>query len=166
MGQAPCNLYPITNPLEFADGKQGSTVKFPSYEIGGAFFHTPGLQFAALGTAGRADEAYTGFVTLMNSGFGQIRGWAQQLYWAPNHGPGSLVGGDPLNTAALSIWGFMRAAFGVAPTLTQGISVVNPPAADMEGARWNVSYLGADVCLLVEGGRTRFCNGTELSTRE
>lgn len=162
---APSNLYPITSGLEFADGHvhAADKVPFPSYENGGAFFHTPGLQFAALGTAGRADAALSGFVTLMSSGFGAIRGWAQQLYWAPDGGPGALVGSDPLNTAALSIWGFMRGAFGAAPTLTRGVVATNAPAAALEGSRWNVSHLGRDVCLLVGRGRTTFCNGSSLA---
>ena len=160
---APCNLYPITNGLEYADGHASDKVPFPSYENGGAFFHSPGLQFAALGAAGRADAAFAGFVTLMNSGFGEIRGWAQQLYWAQNGGPGSLVGGDPLNTAALSVWGFMRGVFGAAPTLTRGVVAVGAPAAAAEGARWNVSHLGVDVCLLVGKGVTTFCNGSSLA---
>ena len=164
---APSNLYPITDGLEFADGHvhaaSGGAVPFPSYENGGAFFHTPGLQFAALGSAGRADAALSGFVTLMSSGFGAIRGWAQQLYWAQNGGAGSLVGGDPLNTAALSIWGFMRGAFGAAPTLTRGVVATNAPAAALEGSRWNVSHLGRDVCLLVGRGTTTFCNGSSLA---
>ena len=144
-------------------GCASDKVAFPSYENGGAFFHSPGLQFAALGSAGRADKAYDGFVTLMNSGFGAIRGWAQQLYWAQNGGPGSLVGGDPLNTAALSIWGFLRGAFGAAPTLTRGVVATNAPAAAMEGSRWNVSHLGVTVCLLVGKGVTTFCNGSALA---
>jgi hypothetical protein len=96
----------------------------------------------------------------MNSGFGSIRGWAQQLYWGVNGKPDTLVGGDPLNTAVLPIWGFLRAAFGVAPTLTHGLAVVNPPAAAAEGAVWNTSFLGESVCLTVSAGRARFCNGT------
>ena len=160
---APSNLYPIVDGLEYADGHASDKVPFPSYENGGAFFHSPGLQFAALGSAGRADAALGGFIALMNSGFGAIRGWAQQLYWAQNGGPGSLVGGDPLNTAALSVWGFMRGAFGAAPTLTRGVVATNAPAAAMEGSRWNVSHLGVDVCLLVGKGVTTFCNGSALA---
>jgi hypothetical protein len=53
----------------------------------------------------------------MNSGFGKVRGWAQQMFWTPGGGPTRLDGPggdpDPLNTAALSVWGFMRAGFGV-----------------------------------------------------
>ena len=160
---APSNLYPIESGLEIADGHASDKVPFPSYENGGAFFHSPGLQFAALGAAGRADAAYSGFGALLNSGFGAIRGWAQQLYWAPNGGAGSLVGGDPLNTAALSVWGFMRGVFGAAPTLTRGVVAVGRPAAAAEGARWNVSHLGVDVCLLVGKGVTTFCNGSALA---
>jgi len=159
---APSNLYPIVDGLEFAGGRASDKPPFPSYENGGAFFHSAGLQFAALGAAGRADAAYDGFGALLNSGFGAIRGWAQQLYWAQDGGPGSLVGGDPLNTAALSVWGFMRGAFGAAPTLTRGVVAVGAPAAAAEGARWNFSHLGADVCLLVGRGVTTFCNGSAL----
>ena len=165
---APCNLYPITDQCEFANGGGGKCpreggVDFPSYENGGSFFHTPGLQFAALGAAGRADDAYEGFVALMSSGFGEIRGWAQQLYWGTGGKPDALVGGDPLNTAVLPIWGFLRAAFGVAHTL-KGLVVVNEPAAKAVGAVWNTSYLGESVCLTVQGSplRTTFCNGSAL----
>jgi hypothetical protein len=166
---APCNLYPITDQCEFATAGGGHCpreggVAFPSYENGGSFFHTPGLQFAALGAAGRADDAYDGFVALMDSGFGAIRGWAQQLYWGTEGKPDQLVGGDPLNTAVLPIWGFLRAVFGVAHTLTKGLVVVNEPSAKAVGAVWNTSYLGQSVCLTVRSSplRTCFCNGSSL----
>ena len=158
---APSNLYPITNALEIANNAS-SPVPFPSYENGGSFFHTPGLQFAALGAAGRADAAWDGFVTLMNSGFGKIRGWAQQLYWGKNGEPDSLVGGDPLNTAALSVWGFLRGVFGVAPTLTRGLVKVGDPATQAEGAAWNFSHLGVSVCVTVKNHVTVFCNGSAI----
>ena len=158
---APCNLYPITNSKEFANVGPGP-VPFPSYENGGSFFHTPGLQFAALGAAGRADAAFQGFSTLMNSGFGAVRGWAQQLYWGTEGRPNSLVGGDPLNTAALSIWGFLRGGFGIVPTLTRGLQALNAPASGMEGANWTFSYLGQDVCVAVARGKAAFCNGSAI----
>jgi hypothetical protein len=159
---APCNLYPIQNSCDLVTTGCGHSVPFPSYENGGSFFHTPGLQFAALGAAGRADAAYEGFSVLLNSGFGAVRGWAQQLYWGTDHQPNSLVGGDPLNTAALSIWGFLRAGFGLLPTLTHGLQAAQAPAAGMEGAQWNFSYLGRDVCVAVAQGKTAFCNGTAI----
>jgi len=161
----PCNLYPITDYREYANLGPGP-VAFPSYENGGSFFHTPGLQFAALGAAGRADEALSLFVQLLNSGFGAIRGWAQQLYWGTGGKPDSLVGGDPLNTAALIVWGFMRGATGIVPSLTRGLSVANAPAAGLEGARWNFSFLGENVCVRVQGGAAAFCNGTALLRSE
>ena len=125
----------------------------------GSFFHTAGLQFAALGAAGRADDAVAAFSTLINSGFGAVRGWAQQLYWSPGQQPPSLVGFDPLNTAGVVVWGLLRAGFGVEPSLS-GLATVNAPAASFEGARLNMSSLGQSVCLLVRGGKTIFCNGT------
>ncbi len=166
---APSNLYPITDQCEFATAGGGACprvggVPFPGYENGGSFFHTPGLQFAALGAAGRANDAHAGFVALMTSGFGAIRGWAQQLYWGVNHEPDRLVGSDPLNTAVLPIWGYLRAAFGVAHNLTVGLAVVNEPAASAVGAVWNTSVLGESVCLTVVSDplRTTFCNGSAL----
>jgi hypothetical protein len=168
---APSNLYPITDACEFANAGGGQCPRafdsFPSYENGGSFFHTPGLQFAALGAGGRANDAYDGFVALMNSGFGQIRGWAQQLFWGTNGRPDSLVGGDPLNTAVLPIWGFLRSAFGVAHTLTRGLVVVSSPAKAAIGAVWNTSHLGASVCLTVQDNplRTTFCNGSVVGRR-
>jgi len=163
---APSNLYPILDACEFANSGGGKCPRafdnFPSYENGGSFFHTPGLQFAALGSAGRADDAYNGFIALMNSGFGEIRGWAQQLYWGTQGKPDSLVGGDPLNTAVLPIWGFLRGVFGIAHTLTKGLVVVNEPAKNAIGAVWNTSYLGESVCLIVQDNplRTTYCNGS------
>jgi hypothetical protein len=164
---APSNLYPIEDLCEFASRTplkcpHFGDVPFPGYENGGSFFHSPGLQFAALGAAGRADDAYDSFVALMNSGFGDIRGWAQQLYWGVNGSPDSLVGGDPLNTAVLPIWGFLRAIFGVAPTLTRGLKIVNSPALKANGATWNTSYLGESICLRVDGATTIFCNGSAI----
>lgn len=165
---APCNLYPVTDACEIANSGSGTCprggVEFPSYENGGAFFHSPGLQFAAMGVAGRADDAFEGFSQLMNSGFGEIRGWAQQLYWGHNGAPGSLVGGDPLNTAALSVWGFLRGTFGVAASLAHGLVVVNAPAAASEGAVWNTSVLGESVCVTVRGARALYCNGSVISS--
>jgi hypothetical protein len=128
----PCNLYPVTDKREYACAAEKLdpskpnhwNMTFPMYENGGGFFHTAGLQFAALGAAGRPDDAYAGFAVLMGSGFGEVRGWAQQLWWTPGGGPSRLdpAGGDadPLNTAALSVWGFMRAGFGVATSLLHG----------------------------------------------
>jgi hypothetical protein len=165
---APSNLYPVTDACELANAGEGACprggVDWPGYETGGGFFHTPGLQFAALGAAGRADDAWRGFETLMNSGFGAIRGWAQQLYWGKNGAPNRLVGSDPLNTAVLPIWGFLRASFGVAHSLTRGLVRVNTPAAAAVGAVWNTSVLGQSACLVVVGSplRTTFCNGSAL----
>ena len=156
----PCNLYPVTDKKEYANDQ--GPMRFPMYENGGGFFHSAGLYLAALGAAGKPNDAFDSFTTLMNSGFGDIRGWAQQLYWSPNGKPSSLVGFDPLNTAALTVWGFMRATFGVAPTLSSGWVKVNEPAAAMEGARWNVSYLGASVCMKIQGGVTIQCDGSSL----
>ena len=165
---APSNLYPITDACEFSNAGGGQCPRaytnFPSYENGGSFFHTPGLQFAALGAAGRASDAYDGFIALMNSGFGDIRGWAQQLYWGVDGKPDTLVGSDPLNTAVLPIWGFLRASFGVAPSLARGLVVVNEPAQAAVGAVWNTSVLGDSVCLTVQDNplRTTFCNGSSI----
>jgi hypothetical protein len=197
----PANLYPVMDKFEYAceeenfpphgngNGTHGNwNMTFPMYENGGGFFHTTGLQYAALGVAGRADEAVGGFSTLMSSGFGQVRGWAQQLWWTPGGGPSRLgespgehsvhpgepyltlawldpAGGDadPLNTAALSVWGVMRAGFGVGHSLLKGIVALHPPAKSFEGAQWNVSVLGHNACLRVGRGVTTFCNGTAIS---
>ena len=100
----------------------------------------------------------------MNSGFGEIRGFAQQLYWGTQGKPDTLVGSDPLNTAVLPIWGFLRSVFGIAHTLTKGLVVVNEPAMNAIGAVWNTSYLGESVCLTVQNSplRTTFCNGSSI----
>ena len=70
---------------------------------------------------------------------------------------------DPLNTAALSVWGVMRAGFGVGHSLLKGVVAVHPPAKSFEGAQWNVSVLGHNACLRVGRGVTTFCNGTAIS---
>ena len=84
----------------------------------------------------------------------------------PGGGPTRLdpAGGDPdpLNTAALSVWGFMRAGFGVDVTLLDGLVAVNSPAAALEGARWNVSVRGRSACVRVHRGASTFCNGTAI----
>ena len=118
------------------------------------------VAFFGHGFSGFHDVVANGAEALF--GFGDVRGWAQQLYWGTNGAPDSLVGGDPLNTAVLPIWGFLRSAFGVAPTLSKGFVVINQPALKAEGAVWNVSYLGESVCLVVKNQRTTFCNGTLL----
>lgn len=158
----PSNLYPITNEKELAFCQAGCDMSFPSYENGGAFFHSSGLQAGALGAAGRADDAVTAFSTLVNSGFGAVRGWAQQEYWSHGGAAPTLVGFDPLNTAALSVWGLFRAAFGVAPALGGRLRKINAPSAMFEGARWNVSVGGVSTCLVIQGAVTSFCNGSSL----
>ncbi len=61
----PGNLYPV------ADGDcVQNCAAFPSYENGGSFFHSVGLQVAALGAVGRADDATAVFGAFINSGFG------------------------------------------------------------------------------------------------
>jgi hypothetical protein len=81
----------------------------------------------------------------MNSGFGKVRGWAQQLWWSPGGGPSRLdpAGGDadPLNTAALSIWGVMRAGFGVGHSLLKG--VVPSPRHNYHGQNYGLT----EICL-------------------
>jgi hypothetical protein len=192
---APCSLYPITDAGDFCNGPEKG---FPSYENGGSFFHTEGFHIAALGAAGRADDAYTAFLGVMNrwagergargfrgcifvvgaatahrmipasssparSGFGATRGWAQQLYWGPSD---SLVGGDPLNSALVIVWGFVRGCFGVETALAGGgVWSVGAPAAALEGARLNISVLGTTECIGVTGGAARFCNGTAIPHR-
>jgi hypothetical protein len=71
-----------------------------------------------------------------------------QLYWGVNQTEGTLVGFDPLNNALLAVWGFLRTGFGIVPTATHGLIVVNTPAAAMEGAKWNM-YVPCSVPLLV-----------------
>jgi hypothetical protein len=151
----PGNLYPV------ADGDCVQDCKaFPSYENGGSFFHSVGLQVAALGAVGRADDAVGAFTSFINSGFGDVRGWAQQLYWGTYGADNTLVLGDPLNTALLSVWGLLRAGFGVVPTLG-GLRSINPPATSFEGAVYNMTFFGAPVCVGVAGGMAVFCaNGS------
>ena len=122
-----------------------------------SFFHSAGLQVAALGAVGRADDAVSVFSSFINSGFGNVRGWAQQLYWGTHGASDTLVLGDPLNTALLSVWGLLQAGFGVEPTLG-GLRSRSKPAASFEGAGYNMTYMGAPVCLYVQGGETRFCS--------
>ena len=119
-----------------------------------------GFELAALGAAGRANDAYDALIALLNSGFGETRGWAQQLYWGPTN---SLVGGDPLNSALVIVWGFVRGCFGVSTSLA-GIRRVGAPAAALEGARLNISVLGETCCIAVTGGATLFCNGSSIQT--
>ena len=129
---------------------------------GGSFFHSVGLQVAALGAVGRADDAVAAFGAFINSGFGEVRGWAQQLYWGTHGADNRLVLGDPLNTALLSVWGLLRAGFGVVPTLG-GLRSANAPAADFEGAQYNMTFMGRPVCIGVAGGRALFCaNGSAV----
>jgi hypothetical protein len=153
----PGNLYPVKN----GDCVQNCAA-FPSYENGGSFFHSVGLQVAALGAVGRADDAVAVFGAFINSGFGDVRGWAQQLYWGTGGAGDSLVLGDPLNTALLSVWGLLQAGFGVEPSLG-GLRARSPPAASFEGASYNMTFMGGSECIRVRGGATEFCNnGTRV----
>jgi hypothetical protein len=153
----PCSLYPITNQKEICNGN-GKPLPFPGYENGGSFFHTAGFQLAALGAVGRQDDAYAAFQAVLDSGFGTTRGWAQQLYWGTTD---SLVGGDPLNTALVIVWGFVRACFGVATTL-RGLRRVGGAATALEGANITLSVLGVSQCVRVTAGRAAFCNGSAI----
>jgi hypothetical protein len=158
---APCSLYPIKDPGDFCTS---ASKEFPSYENGGSFFHSEGFHIAALGAVGRADDAYNAFLGVINSGFGATRGWAQQLYWGAND---ELVGGDPLNSALVIVWGFVRGCFGIETTLaagTGGIRAVNAPAAALEGSSLNISVRGMTVCVTIAEGLARFCNGTAVPT--
>ena len=117
---------------------------------------------AALGAVGRADDAVAVFTAFINSGFGDVRGWAQQLYWGTRGAGDTLVLGDPLNTALLSVWGLLQAGFGVVPTLG-GLRAASAPASAFEGATYNMTFWGAAECLLVLSGATIFCaNGTRV----
>jgi len=153
----PCSLYPIVNSSDFATD---IPVRFPTYESGGSFFHSTGLEVMARATvAGYTNNAtavgdvVTVFQRFMLQGIAPTRGWAQQLYWDT----GQLVGVDPLNNALLTLWGFLRAGFGVHPTLSRGLVVTNPPAPQLDGATYTFAHLGRDVCVTVVGGRTVQC---------
>lgn len=146
----PCNLNPIVNMFDIVDDRQDYYV---GYENGGAFFHTIGLQVLAYSMAGYQSLAYDTFNSFLVNGFSYNHGWAQQLYWDTN----SLVGSDPLNNCLLSLWGFLRGGFGVTPTLTKGLKNTNIPFPEFEGAVYRFAYLGKDVCLRVQGGRTVLC---------
>jgi hypothetical protein len=153
----PGNLYPVANGDCVQDCKA-----FPSYENGGSFFHSVGLQVAALAAVGRADDAVATFMAFINSGFGDVRGWAQQLFWGTHGADNTLVLGDPLNTALLSVWGLLQAGFGVVPT-PGGLRAANAPARTFEGAIYNVTFMGHPVCVQVAGGNACFCaNGSSV----
>jgi hypothetical protein len=160
----PGNLYPLTagDCVAGTADSCSPTSLFPSYENGGSFFHSVGLQGAALGAVGRADDAVATFGAFINSGFGEVRGWAQQLYWGTHGANNTLVLGDPLNTALLSVWGLLQAGFGVVPT-RGGLRSANAPARDFEGAQYNMTFMGGPVCIEVADARTVFCaNGSAV----
>jgi len=94
----------------------------------------------------------------MNSGFGGTPGIGRSSVTGPDGT--SLVGGDPLNSALVIIWGFGRACFGVSTLRLLEFRVVNSPAAALEGAQLNISVLGDTVCIGVVRGVTTFCNRT------
>eukprot|EP01087_Luapelamoeba_hula_P003505 TRINITY_DN1331_c1_g1_i4.p1 TRINITY_DN1331_c1_g1~~TRINITY_DN1331_c1_g1_i4.p1 ORF type:complete len:794 (-),score=74.73 TRINITY_DN1331_c1_g1_i4:120-2501(-) len=134
----PCNFWPILNPNDTVTSS-GQFGKFPSYENGGAFFHSSGLEIAAWGLAGHADIAWNTTLRFLLHGFDVDRAWAQQLFWNTH----SFIGWDPLNNSLMVLWGFVRGVLGIEPTLTRGIQIHNHPLpAVLEGSRYSFSYLG------------------------
>jgi hypothetical protein len=132
----PCNLIPISNHLDMINDTQ--PFKYPGYENGGSFFHSVGLEVQARAMLGQSKQAFETFDRFLKHGISVNRGWAQQLYWDT----GELVGFDPLNDSLLALWGLLRGGLGILPTLTDGVTVTNKASPQLEGARYEFSYLG------------------------
>ena len=61
------------------------------------------------------------------------------------------MGADPLNNALMAVWGWLRAVFGVKPTLA-GVVSTHAPAPEVEGGQWTFAFLGKNFCVQVLSG--------------
>jgi hypothetical protein len=133
----------------------------PSYEIGGSFFHSVGLEALARASwpGGSGKDALVIYERFMRRGFAQNRGWAQQLFWGSETGkrPEELVGSDPLNNALLATWGSLQAMFGVRISLAEVrlTGAATPP--ELEGAQWTFAWRGESTCVQASGGKAHLC---------
>ena len=142
----PCSLYPLHTSSANNDAAI-PLAPFPSYENGGSFFRQVGYEALARALSGNASGGHATYERFMTFGFAQNRGWAQQLYW----NTGELVGADPLNNALMAVWGWLRAVFGVKPTLA-GVVSTHAPAPEVEGGQWTFAFLGKNFCVQVLSG--------------
>jgi hypothetical protein len=125
---------------------------FPSYENGGSFFHSTGLEIAALAISGKPDQAFEVFERVMMKGYGSSNFWGALLLW--NTGK---LSSEPLNNSLLILWGFLRGCWGVYPHLDR-IRVVGNPSKQLEGASYEFAYLGKNKLVQIKNNRVHLKN--------
>ena len=135
----PANMYPVTQMGDLFDNGQLLNQKdYPNYENGGSFFHTTGLEIAARGAAGQAEQAYATFERVMRQGYARNRLWGAALLW----NTGELIS-EPLNNALLILWGFAYGCLGTRRTL-QEVKTVGTCSHKLEGAKHTLLPFGEE----------------------
>jgi hypothetical protein len=137
----PANMISVT-PGDVVNDTQ--PFGFPSYENGGSFFHSTGLEIAARSIAGQQNKAYEVFERVMTKGYTKHKFWGALLNWKTGE-----LSSEPLNNSLLILWGMLRGCFGVFPTL-DGVHVVGKPAKQLNGARYEFSYMGRSVLIHIK----------------
>lgn len=152
----PVNFFSVEPADLMYNGTLQNQSAYPNYENGNTFFHTTGLEIAARARAGQPDAAWSAFVLAMDDGFGATSLWGAGTTWADAK-TGPLVYSEPLTDTLMILWGFVRAAFGVEPTLVHGLRRISAPLPQLVGknASFTFSYLGHNTTLRINSaGRT------------
>jgi len=144
----PANMYPITQLGDMVqNGELIHQKAYPMYENGGAFFYATGLEIAARGAAGQAEQAYATFERLMRRGYARNRLWGAELLWNTD-----TVFSEPLNSALLILWGFAYGCLGIRKSLTD-VQAVGISTLQLEGATHTFRHSGKNVTVRVCSGR-------------
>eukprot|EP00035_Acanthoeca_spectabilis_P012788 m.232337 g.232337 ORF g.232337 m.232337 type:complete len:811 (-) comp15713_c0_seq4:140-2572(-) len=134
--------------------------RWPEYEMGLCFLWLTGWEAYARARYGDPDRAYELYAKLLGgrqsgySRFKTTRFWQQGNGWGPHESREQGQGSDVLMDQIVALWGFLRGAFGIEPTLA-GLKVVHRPAAQLEGASWTFTHLGRQRTATVVNGTVR-----------
>jgi hypothetical protein len=158
---------------------------------GCSFFHSIGYEIAARALTGDPEKAYAVYANAILKGFARNQFWGAALQWDKvriqaltacerAHPDKGTLTSEPLNNSLLALWGLLRGAMGIWPTLkyaplhiitnpllfqvmflslSLGFNVLRreirytTPAPSLEGATHTFSWLGKNVTVQIKDGR-------------
>eukprot|EP01051_Picozoa_sp_SAG22_P007384 SAG22_NODE_518_length_9512_cov_5.735897_6_plen_278_part_00 len=145
------------NKLDVQDchGKCGP---WPGYESGRCFLWTTGWEMHARARHEGADAAFELWQRMLGGAASNYNRFRTTAFWQQNNAWGTFEDRQPHGTSdvltdqIVTVWGFLRGAFGIEPTLS-GLQIVHPPAQKLEGAVWSFVHLGKTRTATVTDGK-------------
>lgn len=147
----PTNLIPIVGGVasDLTVNFDGEAT-FPAYENGDSFHWQAGIELQAVSRVRGADAALQQFATNLQF-FNATRLWGQRYSWLQ----GSPEGFDVITDGLYTLYGGLLASLNVRVDLLEGVVVLGPAAAQLEGVTLTLGLGGRDVPITVQDGWAR-----------